>query len=171
MIFFTATGTVLSLLGSLELSAILEHIPFVPGWNRPYLHAGTGPFYAKFWIVLNCHVETLSFCQGRISRAYISPTGLESFFSTQALTINYNQQGATTLFVKVGTDLEGEEDCLFFIWPTTVVHKGLRNIHLSVISIIHDFKVLKGQKRGASTLVSFERSGIPGQWPMFLRSI
>ena len=26
-------------------------------------------------------------------------------------------------YVQVGTDLEGEEDCLFFIWPTTVVHK------------------------------------------------
>ena len=25
--------------------------------------------------------------------------------------------------IQVGTDLEGEEDCLFFIWPTTVVHK------------------------------------------------
>jgi len=25
--------------------------------------------------------------------------------------------------LKVGTDLESEEDCLFFIWPTTIVHK------------------------------------------------
>ena len=24
---------------------------------------------------------------------------------------------------QVGTDPDGEEDCLFFIWPTTIVHK------------------------------------------------
>ena len=26
-------------------------------------------------------------------------------------------------FVQIGTDSEGEEDELFFIWPTTLIHK------------------------------------------------
>ena len=32
----------------------------------------------------------------------------------------------------MGTDLEGEEDCLFFIWPTTVVHKACVLIVISI---------------------------------------
>jgi hypothetical protein len=45
--FYFHGGTDLFLLSWIELSAMLD-IPFVPDWNGSYLHAGTGPFYAKF---------------------------------------------------------------------------------------------------------------------------